>query len=424
MIFVLVYGIAVSFSMLFNDQLACFTIVNNWWNRRRGEQGGYVQALGGLGGVVFPPIVALLFMNFSWKTSLIIMAVLLVVITALPQWFLMKDHPAEMGLKIDGEDAESKAEKTDSSKAVGKKRGYYQSAVNWDVKDAVCTPQICRRILEQHLSSPAMLAVFPLQDWLATDPVLRAPDPYGERINVPSNPRHYWRYRMPLSLEELLAQPISTPVSGRWSNVPEEPEIHFFDPFQKISAPEMPRCASIQFQKLVSVARGGEVAHELVVLEQHRGAVVVRVESVAGPLAHPGVEEQVHVVRRVVYQPECRDRSGAQSEPPFHALFRGERELALVQPLFEVADRQPLFGVEAYQVVPVALVVAEKEVLAVLRAVAAAVAQGDFAGRGLRMFVPRVADAVGVEEVEHPLPPPVGRERGGCCRRLHDYPMP
>lgn len=70
----------------------------------------------------------------------------------------------------------------------------------------VCTPQICRRILEQHLSSPAMLAVFPLQDWLATDPALRAPDPYGERINVPSNPRHYWRYRMPLSLEELLAQ--------------------------------------------------------------------------------------------------------------------------------------------------------------------------------------------------------------------------
>ena len=49
--FVLIYGIAVSFSMLFNDQLACFAVVNNWWDRRRGEQGGYVQALGALGGV-------------------------------------------------------------------------------------------------------------------------------------------------------------------------------------------------------------------------------------------------------------------------------------------------------------------------------------------------------------------------------------
>ena len=142
MVFVLVYGIAVSFSMLFNDQLACFTIVNNWWNRRRGEQGGYVQALGGLGGVVFPPIVALLFMNFSWKMSLIIMAVLLVVITALPQWFLMKDHPSDMGLQIDGEEAGTEKKDSGSRKAVSRKNAYYQSAVNWDVKDAVCTPQI------------------------------------------------------------------------------------------------------------------------------------------------------------------------------------------------------------------------------------------------------------------------------------------
>lgn len=138
MIFVLVYGIAVSFSMLFNDQLACFAVVNNWWDKRRGEQGGYVQALGGLGGVVFPPIIALLFMNFSWKMSLIIMAVLLVAITALPQWFLMKDHPSQMGLEVDGG-------AVDETKAKAKKevkKNFYQSPVDWDVKDAVATPQV------------------------------------------------------------------------------------------------------------------------------------------------------------------------------------------------------------------------------------------------------------------------------------------
>ena len=32
---------------------------------------------------------------------------------------------------------------------------------------------------------------------------LRQDDVAGERINEPSNPRHYWRYRMPLSLEAL-----------------------------------------------------------------------------------------------------------------------------------------------------------------------------------------------------------------------------
>ena len=38
------------------------------------------------------------------------------------------------------------------------------------------------------------------------DETLRAPDPDEERINVPANPRHYWRYRMPITLEKLLDQ--------------------------------------------------------------------------------------------------------------------------------------------------------------------------------------------------------------------------
>lgn len=64
-------------------------------------------------------------------------------------------------------------------------------------------PWLCEAILAQHLHSPAMLTVFPLQDLLAIDGSLRAENPEEERINVPSNPKHYWRYRMHLSLEEL-----------------------------------------------------------------------------------------------------------------------------------------------------------------------------------------------------------------------------
>ena len=67
-----------------------------------------------------------------------------------------------------------------------------------------CEPWICRRILDMHLNSPAMLTILPLQDWLSTDGELRYPDPAKERINVPAVPRYYWRYRMHLPLEELL----------------------------------------------------------------------------------------------------------------------------------------------------------------------------------------------------------------------------
>ena len=68
-----------------------------------------------------------------------------------------------------------------------------------------CEPWICRQILDQHLWSPAMLTVLPLQDWLSMDAGLRRNNPNDERINVPANSRHYWRYRMHLTVEALAA---------------------------------------------------------------------------------------------------------------------------------------------------------------------------------------------------------------------------
>ena len=70
---------------------------------------------------------------------------------------------------------------------------------------AVCLPHICRQILQQHLDSPAMLTVLPLQDWLSMDAELRRADPHAERINIPADPHHYWRYRMHLTIEQLSA---------------------------------------------------------------------------------------------------------------------------------------------------------------------------------------------------------------------------
>ena len=65
-------------------------------------------------------------------------------------------------------------------------------------------PWICREIVNQHLYSPAMWTVFPIQDLVAMDGDLRWDETDKERINVPSNEKNKWRYRMILSLEELL----------------------------------------------------------------------------------------------------------------------------------------------------------------------------------------------------------------------------
>lgn len=64
---------------------------------------------------------------------------------------------------------------------------------------------LARDIISRHLLSGSMLCVISLQDWLAMDEKLRLPDANAERINIPSNPKHYWRYRMHLNLEDLAA---------------------------------------------------------------------------------------------------------------------------------------------------------------------------------------------------------------------------
>ena len=69
-----------------------------------------------------------------------------------------------------------------------------------------CETWIAQRVINMHLNAPSMLAILPLQDWLALDGQLRRPDPAAERINVPAVHRYYWRYRMHLTLEELLGQ--------------------------------------------------------------------------------------------------------------------------------------------------------------------------------------------------------------------------
>ena len=79
-------------------------------------------------------------------------------------------------------------------------RGWWASEHNGEDPSA----EICEKFVSECLLTPAMLAIIPLQDWLATEPSLRSADPAGERINDPADPQNKWRYRMPMMLEALL----------------------------------------------------------------------------------------------------------------------------------------------------------------------------------------------------------------------------
>ena len=69
-----------------------------------------------------------------------------------------------------------------------------------------CEPSIVREIILQHLYSPAMWSIFQIQDILGMSEKLRRKNFYEERINQPSDPNHFWKYRMHIPLEELIRQ--------------------------------------------------------------------------------------------------------------------------------------------------------------------------------------------------------------------------
>ena len=63
---------------------------------------------------------------------------------------------------------------------------------------------LAEEIIARHLYCPSMLCMLSLQDWLAMDGELRCKNPREERINIPSDPYNRWKYRMHLTIDELI----------------------------------------------------------------------------------------------------------------------------------------------------------------------------------------------------------------------------
>ena len=79
---------------------------------------------------------------------------------------------------------------------------------HYGVAPFYCEPYINREIVLQHLYSPAMWSIFQLQDIMGNSATLRRNNPNDERINIPADPKHYWKYRMHITLENLIKENI------------------------------------------------------------------------------------------------------------------------------------------------------------------------------------------------------------------------
>ena len=125
---------------------------------------------------------------------------------------------------------------------------------------------------------------------------------------------------------------------------------------------------------------------EILAFHDERGGVDAGMETDALGILQLFVEEEMHMVLGVVDESEGGHGTGLHAEVFHQARFRGEAQLALMQLLFDVVDVHVLVAIEADQIMLVALVVAEEEVLAVLGIVPCPVLFGNLDGRCGRML--------------------------------------
>lgn len=83
---------------------------------------------------------------------------------------------------------------------------YNNELGQWGASPWFCEAWVNKAVVLQHLHSPAMWSIFQLQDILGISATLRRENPAEEQINIPADPKHYWRYRMHINLEDLLKE--------------------------------------------------------------------------------------------------------------------------------------------------------------------------------------------------------------------------
>ncbi|XP_039000486.1 4-alpha-glucanotransferase DPE2-like [Hibiscus syriacus] len=86
-----------------------------------------------------------------------------------------------------------------------RRRRFFNSVMGCDgFPPDQCVPDVVHFVIRQHAEAPSMWAIFPLQDLLALKDKYTTRPAAEETINDPTNPKHYWRYRVHVTMESLM----------------------------------------------------------------------------------------------------------------------------------------------------------------------------------------------------------------------------
>lgn len=80
-----------------------FTVITNWFVRRRGSAMALLTLVGGFASVIFYPLAGALIAAHGWRDTLLVMAACQLLITAPIHALVLRRHPEDMALRPDGD---------------------------------------------------------------------------------------------------------------------------------------------------------------------------------------------------------------------------------------------------------------------------------------------------------------------------------
>lgn len=131
----LFFGVLAGMSLGFGEFVSVTTVINNWFIRRRSLAMGLLFASGGIGGLVFPPLISWLISGLGWRTAWVCIAAVHLLLTVVLAGMLIRSRPEDVDQAPDG------LPDGPSLKATVQNR-VYQTSVDWNLREALRTPAL------------------------------------------------------------------------------------------------------------------------------------------------------------------------------------------------------------------------------------------------------------------------------------------
>jgi MFS family permease len=98
----LFFGVLGGLGLAFGEFVSLTTVVNNWFIQKRSLAMGLLFASGGIGGLVFPPVISWLVIALGWRQAWVVIAAVHLLLAVVLAGILVKSRPEDMDQVPDG----------------------------------------------------------------------------------------------------------------------------------------------------------------------------------------------------------------------------------------------------------------------------------------------------------------------------------